>query len=374
MKIAIVTLTRRGTSVGCRLRERLAVLGDEVDVYVPMKIVQRYASVTGDRQVNLYSSNLTQLLGEIYHQYQALICVMATGLVVRVIAPLLQHKTTDPPVIVVDEGARFAISLVAGHWGGGNRLTERVAAELGAVPVVTTASEVRGKIAVDVLAREWGATLEPLDWLPAVNAALVNGEELPIFTDLALPDQPANWATGGYRVFPLAQYQPESADEVVLLTSQNVPLPRGAYLFVRPRTLVAGIGCRRGVSRAEILEAVTAALKLANRSRQSLRKLATIALKADEAGILEAAAALGVPIEFYQPDDLARAWEEDSGLSRSPMVKDKIGVDGVCEPACLLGTGNPRLILPKTRFPRVTVALAEVRSGWWESDQGISTS
>lgn len=362
MKIAIVTLTRGGAAVGRRLRKGLI---SEADVFIPGKIAARYPDTVSGCPAKIYGQGLAELIQEIYRQYEGLICIMSTGIVVRAVAPLLAHKTVDPPVVVVDEGARFAISLVAGHWGGGNRLAEQVAAALGAAPVITTASEVRGLTAVDVLAREWGAALEPLTWLPAVNAALVNGEQVPIFTDLDVPDRPADWRARGYEIRPLAEYRPDLEQELVLLTSRNLQPPSGLYVFLRPRNLVAGIGCRRGVDRTAILSAIEEALAMAGYSRCSLSRLATIGLKVDEAGLRQAADELGLPIDFYCQEELAGVWADYPDLRRSPLVKDKIGVDGVCEPASLLGRPGARLILPKTCWPGVTIALAEVKSGWW---------
>ncbi len=311
----------------------------------------------GDVAVYSPRGPLSELIREIWERHDSIVLIMALGIAARVIAPLLRSKWTDPGVVVVDERGNFAISLVGGHWGMANRLARRVAAVLGAVPVITTATDVQGRPAIDVLARDWGFSPVPRERVKLVNRALLGGERVAVFTEWALP--PADG--GGLLEFYSWEEKGDVACEgvAVFVTSRFIdPLPDGA-LCLCPKSLVAGVGCKRGVSPAEVLDAVDAALRRAGRRREGLRALASHLVKENEKGLLQAALALGVEAEFYGSELLQGVVEAHPGLRRSGFVRSQLGVEGVCEPAALAAAREGSLILPKTCFGRVTVALAE---------------
>ncbi|MGB9793111.1 MAG: cobalt-precorrin 5A hydrolase [Thermacetogeniaceae bacterium] len=336
-RIAVVFLT----SAGAEVAERLA------------------AAWPADWGADLYSpkGSLSDLVRGLWASYDGFVFIMAVGIAVRVIAPLLQDKWSDPGVVVVDEKGNFAVSLVGGHWGMANDLARRVAAAIGAVPVVTTATDVQGRPAIDVLARECGFYPIPRERVKLVNKALLRGERVVVFTEWELP------SVGGgdlLEFVPWEERRSSVADGAAVFVTSRVidPLPDGA-LCLCPRSLVAGIGCKRGVSAAEVLDAVRFALRQAGRRREGLRGLASHLIKEDEVGLREAALALGVELEFFGTELLQSVAEKLPQIRRSDFVKSRLGVEGVCEPAAVAAARDGSLILSKTCVGRVTVALAE---------------
>jgi cobalt-precorrin 5A hydrolase len=360
----------------------------------------------GDRLEVLQAARpLTAMMPDLWHSYDSLIFIMAVGIVVRLIAPLLESKWRDPGVVVVDEGGNFAVSLVGGHWGEANRLAREVAACLGAAPVVTTATDVQGKPGIDLLAKQWGFRPVPGERVKAVNSALLAGERVAIYTEWDLSGEipapeseaPVEGETSGCGRAPgagmelfschslqeMEQGHPEQGQPnpdqgkpgpdrgkpvAVLVTSRvavNLPAPG---LYLRPPSLAAGIGCRRGVAAAEIEAALDEALRLAGRSRDSLALLASHEVKADEAGLLEAARRLGLALRFFGSERLEQVFRDHPGLQHSHFVQRRLGVGGVCEAASLAAIPDGTLVLPKTKCNRVTVALAE--AGWLWSASG----
>ncbi|MEO3774755.1 precorrin-3B C(17)-methyltransferase [Micromonospora sp. B9E7] len=276
----------------------------------------------------------------------AVIAFLATGAVVRILAPLLGDKHSDPAVVVVDEAARHAVVLLGGHAGGGNDLAEQVGALLDARPVITTATDAVGLPGLDTLG--WpvqGA-------VAAVSRAILDGEPVHLISDAAwpLPALPPNVqpppagtvAEGGYRL---------------LVTDRLVP-PDDRTAVLRPPSLVAGVGASRGVPAAEVAELLHRVLADAGLDPASLRCLASADVKADEAGIRSTADALGVPLVTWPATRLATV----DVPHPSEVVRAAVGTPSVAEAAALLGPdgrpGDATLLVGKTATAMATVAVA----------------
>ena len=281
----------------------------------------------------------------------AVIAFLATGAVVRILAPLLGDKRTDPAVVVVDEAARHAVALLGGHAGGGNALAEAVGALVDARPVVTTATD-----AVDL------PGLDTLGWpvegaVAAVSRAVLDGEPVRLVADAdwPLPALPPN-------VRPSAADAPGAADGAptgyrLLVTDRLVP-PDDRTAVLRPPSLVAGIGASRGVPADEVRDLLHRELTSAGLSPASLRCLASVDVKADEAGIVATADALGVPLVTHPAVTLAAV----DVPHPSEVVRAAVGTPSVAEAAALLGvdgrSGDAELLVPKTASAMATVAVA----------------
>ena len=353
MKLAIISVTSGGAALAERLQALLTADGLTADLY-------RRQGRGGGGQA--YDS-LTALISRIFAGYDGLVFIMATGIVVRSIAPLIRDKRTDPAVVVIDEQGRHAISLLSGHLGRANQLALLVAERLGADPVITTATDIQGKTAPDVIAAAFGLAIEPFARLKAINSLLAEGQPVAYILDESLPEAEAyaGWLRQrdvGFR--PLAAWTADHS-AAVLITDKQVA-GAAAQLYLRPKTLVAGVGCRRGTAADAILAALAAACGSAGRRLLAIKTIASVSLKADEAGLLAAARAIGAKTAFYDAVVLERVVAEQD-LTISQFVKDKIGVGSVCEAAAICGAGNPKLLLTKRKYPGITVALAEVRSG-----------
>jgi cobalt-precorrin 5A hydrolase len=290
-----------------------------------------------------------------FHRFEGHVFIMATGIVVRTIAPHLRGKTEDPAVVVVDDRGRFAISLVSGHVGGANRLARQTADLLGATPVITTATDIHGKPAVDLVAARRGLFIQNPGRIKAVNMALLAdapvavhdpggwlGNRLPGATPLAVGDAGAG-----------------ADDPPVVWVDDGARSPDSHILVLRPPSLVAGIGCNRGTRRKELREFLLRTLQAFALAMESLWTLASIDLKADEAGLRALAAELDRPILFFNREELSGV---EDVTSPSALVNHHVGVPSVCEAAALLagrrGGHRCRLIVPKQISGNVTLAIA----------------
>jgi len=361
MKIAILALTRDGKCLARSIADRLP---GQTDLYFK----EGYA-VEG-RECSFTS--LSQLVQDLFKQYEGLIFVMAAGIVVRVIAPLLKNKALDPAVVVVDEKGSFAISLLSGHLGGANSLANQISGLIGAMPVITTASDVQGLPSIDLVAQKLGLYIEPFGHLKYINAAIVNREELGIYANIdkaLLLKRCPELGIKDINIEPLEQF-PNSVKQyqaVVVISDCIMPNIDQPVLFLRPRILSVGLGCRRGMPVDAILAAVKKACEQVGRSPGAIRKLATAWVKADEEGILQAGRFLNVPVQTFTKEQL-QATIISYSITSSPYTLEKIGVGAVCEPTALLGAKRGRVILPKQKYNGITVAIAEESCPWWELD------
>ena len=257
--------------------------------------------------------SLKDFVAEIFNKFDALIFICAAGIAVRIIAPHIVSKLSDPAVIVIDERGRNVISLLSGHVGGGNELTLKIATAINANPVITTATDVENKFAADSFAAKLGLVPTPKSAIKAINSAVLR-------------------------------------DEPIYLTAGNVTLN------LVPQKLIAGIGCKRGTSAEKIFSAVSQACEMINQPVERIKLLASVDIKSDESGLLEFAKSLGVEIKFFGVEELSKKITEYK-LSESKFVKEILGIGNVCEAAALCCAESARFALPKKSFDGVTVAL-----------------
>ena len=321
MRLAVLAVSEGGR----RLAERLAQ-GLEGAQYLPAAPGEKIAT----RIATAWSAG-----------YDGLICIMATGIVVRSIAPLLDDKASDPCVVVVDERGRHAISLLGGHLGGGNQLAHQVARLTGGTPVITTASDTLELVALDLWARHLGLVPPPRSQLTAASGLLVNQGFLKLYSDEPVSSLPPGLILTDH------------AEEADIIVSTAASFGDEATIF-RPRTLVIGVGCNRHTPAAELEEALAELLTEARLSRASIRNLCSIDKKSDEPGLLQFAADNGWPLTFYSSEQL----NTQTQLTPSPAALKAVGAIGVAEPAALLGAATTTLEIKKKKWTNVTMALA----------------
>jgi cobalt-precorrin 5A hydrolase len=296
-------------------------------------------------------------LEELFRARRPLVCVMALGIVVRILGPLASDKFCDTPVVVVDETGRFAISVLSGHVGGANALAQEVAAALGAVPVITTASDVLGLPAVDLIGRPWGWKIEHAENLTRVAGAVVRGEAIGVWQQAGRADW---WAPFGLSPPAFLECEAFQArhDFAGLLAISDLRLevaPGAATVVYRPPTLVVGVGCRRSVPVTEIEELFQQVCRDHGLAPACLGLVATVSLKKDEPGLMAFATRHEVPLVSYGVAELERIGPLPTP---SVVVRAKIGIAGVAEPAAMRAAGTDKLVVPKVRGRRVTMAVA----------------
>ncbi|GFN23777.1 cobalt-precorrin 5A hydrolase [Thermanaeromonas sp. C210] len=358
-RVAIITLTRPGYETARRLARALA---EKSTVFVPVGLSPAAEGEDGNSfNITSYSGPLSRFLGQIFPHYRSLIMVMAVGIAVRALSPHLVSKKADPAVVVVDVAGQYAVSLLSGHLGGANALARQVADILNGRAVITTAGEVLGLPALDLVARDLNVDVWPAAVFTKVMAALVNGEPVEVLVESPLL-RAVEGLLPGLRVRPLKNPLPQGVAEAgILVTWRRLPLPGPRWVYWRPRVISAGIGCRRGATARMILYALGLALAEAGLSRRSLASLATVDFKGREPGLKEAAARLGVKLLTFTPEELVGCLDRRPYLNRSERVKRFTGIPGVCEPAAVLAAGEGELLWPKKSYRGVTVALALAR-------------
>ncbi len=354
---AVWALTPNGVGLAATIAANIAA----VDVYLSRSLKTGSGAIPLTKA--LFFSRLSDSLAPVFQRYRGHIFITSTGIAVRLTAPLLRGKTVDPAVVVVDDRGRHVISLLSGHIGGANTLTDTVARIIGAEPVITTATDVNRRPAIDLLAIERKLYIENPVAIKSVNMAILRNQRLEfhdpyrLMVDaidanlLNMVDPPGMEAT-------VRGWTGSGGRAGVYIDDIRVDLPP-EVLILRPATLVAGIGCNRNTAKEEIQRLVEHVLDSHTLSPHSLTAIATASLKKDEPGLLAAAEEYGLPIRFYKKDELNRV---ENIKTPSAMAEKHIGVKSVCEAAALLAAAGGKLIVAKQKTPNVTVAIARIAS------------
>lgn len=343
-KIAVYALTPQGARLGRALaRELNGALG--ADLYLPRKLA--VPSESGEQAFD----SLPALVADTFHAYAGHVFVAACGIVVRAVAPHLRGKANDPAVVALDQEGRHVVSLLSGHLGGANELARRVAQVTGGTPVITTATDTAGLPSLDLLARDSGLAIENLNAVKTLNGGLLAGQVVQVFDPEGYLVIPAEHFTRFEWV--AAPHLLEPGSPTVAVSWRQIAVPAGC-LVLRPRVVVAGVGCRKGAASSEIVALLREAFAAKSVALKSLALLASIDVKRGEPGLLGAARELGVEIRFYPAERLAGVKTPNP----SSMPLKHVGVESVCEAAALLAAGTTRLLVPKMKSKTVTAALA----------------
>lgn len=339
MRIHIIAFTPRGALLARELARSLGAAGHTCTP----SAFRPFPDETGQPVLPpMERQSLTEWTREAFGAADALVFVAACGIAVRAIAPYLQSKHTDPAVVAVDETGAFAVSLLSGHTGGANRLTREIADCLGAVPVITTATDRSGLLAIDSWSAENGWVLEDPSLVKPVAARLLAGKTITFRTDFPLRGSiPCRWLPG-------------EAGPHLWFTWSAAPAPD--TLKVIPPALWVGIGCRKGASKEQISAAVFAALRAGNLSPLAVAGAATVTLKEREPGLLAFCTEQGWPLKTFPPEQLAAL---PGVFTASPFVQEVTGVDNICERAAVAAAGSGgHLLVGKTVLEGVTAAVA----------------
>ena len=351
--VGIISVTTQGSLLAARLAAKLPM---QTEVYAK---AGRNIALEGKEY-----ENFSETVEELFNRMDGLIFIMATGIVVRTLAPLIVNKTQDPAIVVLDEQGQHAISLLSGHIGGANELAKMAADAVDGTPVITTATDVQQVMAPDTLAVKLELEIDGLDEAKKISSLLVNEGRVLYFLDESLPGaEEYRQKAKEYKVELLSMSdmsQLDGFDGAVVISDQQILL-EVPTLYLRPPVLIAGIGCRRGTSAINILQALQETCRMSGRSLRSVHSLASVDLKEDEIGLLAAAQQLHLETYFYTPEELESV-RLKFGLAESAFVKEKIGVGNVCETAALLASQGGSLVSPKKSIEGITIALARAAS------------
>ena len=310
-----------------------------------------------------------------FGRYDSLVCIMATGIVVRILAPLIVHKTSDPAVVVLDQKGKYAISLLSGHLGGANDLAREMADISGGEAVITTATDVAGELSFDTFAKKHDMAIENIGQLKHISGALLSGKKVNVFTDKnaaeLYPELAKEQKRGMIAILPLSEffktYAIESNIPAVVIDERlfvsNSTVPQAApVLYLRPRTICAGIGCKRNMEQKPIEEALLQTLKEEGIHPFSLKCIATIPLKSDEPGIIGTAANLNVPLQIIPTEEIENLDISQLGIQTSEFVANQTGVLSVSTACSYLASSKGTILRDKAKYKGITIALSKERS------------
>lgn len=312
-----------------------------------LKIAERLNGLYPDAQILKFKS---EIIPEIWNRSRSLIFIMATGIVVRTIAPLIKDKRTDPAVVVLDEKGRYAISLLSGHLGKANELTKNIAAFLKGEAVITTASDINNLPSIDMWAKDNDLVIENWDILPRIATKFLNSKKLNVYSDIEIqmPEE-------------FHRTDKSKSNDIIITNKKNPftasPLHPFTGLYLRPKNLIIGIGCNSSTPAVEIEDAIKTTLNENNLSFLSIHSIATIDIKGSEKGLREFAEKYNLKINTFTAQDLNSVKE----IQRSDTVFKATGAFAVAEPAALLASGASKLLVPKHKRGNVTIAVAEIK-------------
>ena len=334
MRTAIYCVSKTGYKTCLKVKENVY---NNLHIYVSGRVAN-LLNLENENNEDLIVINerVPILLEKTFNKYDLHIFVAATGAVVRIIEGKFKSKDTDPAVITIDDHANFVISLLSGHLGGANEECKKIASGIGAIPVITTASDVGGKIAVDTLSQKIKAKLNDLDGAKRVTSLIVNGENV----SLHLPKNIVN-------------HDENSAGAIIVSNRKNIEISK-----IIPQNIFIGIGCKRGVSKEHIIEKLKYAMDKQNLELSAIKMAASAWVKSDETGLLEAMSELGIPIKFFDKEEILKY--ENLIEEKSEFVKKTIGVYGISEPcAFMASSGKGKFLVKKMKLDGMTLSIFE---------------
>ena len=346
-KTAVLAITKNGIKIG----EELKGIFPDWSIFAPLKLSNENTGIVW------YSEPTTDKIVELFKNSNALICLFSLGAVIRLIAPHLKDKKTDPAVIVIDDKTNFVISVLSGHIGGANELTEEIAEKLGALAVITTAADVNKTIAVDLVGREFNWKIDDDSTVTKISAHMVNEEPIGILQEAG----EKNW----YKNLPKNVLIYEKMDDLKksnskahLIISDKIiddEISNESVIY-RPPSLVIGIGLHWDTTKEAIREGIDHCLEKFKLSSKSIAKLASIKKPQDVQGLIDLGEEMGIPVEYVNREDLA----EISTPNPSETVKSFEGTASVSEAAAIKVSGG-KLIVEKQKFPpNLTIAIARI--------------
>lgn len=345
MEMIILSFTDAGCQLAGKVRANFIQRGYRAEVYTLARFCRLYG-------FHAFPEDKKSWIGSFWGE-KALLFIGASGIAVRMIAPHVKDKFTDSPVLVMDEKGTFVIPLLSGHAGGAVEFAREISENMGAQAVITTATDVEQKFAVDVFAKKNGLVLTDRKKAKEISAAVLDGKKI-----------------GFYSEFPVEGKLPEELEKCeteevlgnyaygIRIAGKRSEKEEGdSVLELYPKNLVLGIGCRRGISSDEIQRAADEVKEILGFTEKEVCEIVSIDLKKEEEGLLSYAEKWQLPFATFSAEELEKV---ESVSSHSEFVRKITGVDNVCERAAILAAGEDgKLLLPKQCLDRVTMAVAE---------------
>ncbi len=348
MNISVISFTKKGALICQKIDEILNESGFSSKGYSLSN------AVSSDKLIPVTTS-LTDWTSKQFACCQAIVFVGATGIAVRAIAPYLKSKDKDPAVICIDELGNYVISLLSGHLGGANELSLKIAQNIGATPIISTATDINGVFAVDTWAKREHLFVQNIGVIKSVSSKMLDGKDVYLYSDYEISGKsPKNIIVSDKANF----FDYIESGKVGIYISDRFENDKvyNNMLWLTPRNLHVGIGCKKGVSNLQVETLFSTVMAENGFKTNRVLDINSIDIKAKEEAIIHLANSLNVDFNVFSADELKSVKGE---FTSSSFVKSKVGVDNVCERAALLAAkSGGRLLLNKTALNGVTIAIA----------------
>lgn len=330
MKIAVITVNKAGDEIATKLMEKY-----EIELF----------SKSSCKEFKIKDAAENAFIKD-----TPIVFITSTGIAVRAIAPFIRSKTTDPAVIVIDSCSKYVISLLSGHLGGANKLTEEIAILLKAIPIITTATDNMGIKAPDIIAKENNLVIDSLKAAKDIAALLVEGRDVGFLEDEETIKLPKGYVDYNKPWQGLVYVTDKTFEE-----KKDFYLTDKKYLKLIKRDIILGIGCKKNYDENEMKQKVLNVLIKLNIDKRAVKTIATVDIKKEEKAIIELSKELKCDMVTYSVEDLKKVAYKYQG---SEFVEKTIGVKAVCEPCVELSLG--KLITGKLNLEGMTLCIGRI--------------
>jgi len=346
-KIAILAITKNGIEMSLRIKEYFS----DFEIFAPIKFSDN------NKKIQWYDESTIQKIVDLFKSNDGIVCLFSLGAVIRLLAPHIKDKKTDPAVIVIDDNANFVISVLSGHLGGANELSNEIAEKIGSTPVITTAADVNKTIAVDLVGKEFGWKIDDDSNVTRISAFMVNKEKIGIFQNIGKKE----WWKGKFpeNITFFSNIEDLRASEskgYLIITNDQIDdesVLKNSVVYRVP-DLVVGIGLHWDTSKETILNGVNETLKKFELKQKQIARFVSIKKEKDVIGLIELGREMNIPIEYIDREELATI----TAPNPSETVQAFEGTASVSE-AAAIKSSKGELIVEKQKFPpNLTVAIA----------------
>ena len=348
-KIAVLAITKNGIEIGLKLKEYFS----DFEIFAPIKFSNN------NEKIQWYENSTTQKIVDLFKNNDGIICLFSLGAVIRLLAPHIKDKKTDPAVIVIDDNANFVISVLSGHLGGANELSNEIAEKMGSTPIITTAADVNKTIAVDLVGREFGWKINDDSNVTRISAFMVNKEKIGVFQNIGKKEWWKGKLPENITFFSnIEDLKASESKGYLIITNDQIDdesVLKNSVVYRVP-DLVVGIGLHWDTSKETILNGVNETLEKFELKQNQIARFVSIKKDKDVIGLIELGKEMNIPIEYIDREELATI----TAPNPSKTVQAFEGTASVSE-AAAIKSSEGELIVEKQKFPpNLTVAIARM--------------
>ncbi len=350
-KISILAITKNGIKIGLKIKKNFCGW----KIYAPIKLSDKNSNITW------YNVSTRQIIVRLFNDSEGIVCLFSLGAIIRLVATCIKNKNVDPAIIAIDDKSKFVISVLSGHIGGANKLTNEIAKKLNSIPVITTAADVNNTISIDMIGKELGWKIDNELTVTKVSALMVNKEKIGIYQDSGNTNWWNKKLPNNVKIYTTINGIINSKSKgFIIISDQLLRINKilNRSVIYRPPTLVIGIGLHKNTTIYTIKENLKKCLKKYNLCEKSIVKFATIKKSYSVKGLLDLSKEMKIPIDYFKNDELVKI----SVPNPSKIVSTFEGTYSVSEAAALKSSGG-NIIVEKQKFPPdLTLAITRIKN------------